>query len=90
MLKRLTPVVGAMLLTVATYAFAQDANFWYLAGINEPDIVLVMDRDKEYLIVPARSASREAPFRYARGPVECHGTRSARIRSSLDARGRKP
>lgn len=44
----------------STYAYAQDANFWYLTGIDEPDIVLVMDRDKEYLIVPARSASREA------------------------------
>lgn len=44
----------------SSYAFAQDANFWYLTGIEEPDIVLVMDRDKEYLIVPARSASREA------------------------------
>jgi Xaa-Pro aminopeptidase len=42
------------------HAFSQDANFWYLTGIEEPDIVLVMDRDKEYLIVPARSASREA------------------------------
>lgn len=44
----------------STYAFAQDANFWYLTGIDEPDILLVMDRDKEYLIVPKRSASREA------------------------------
>lgn len=44
----------------STFAFAQDANFWYLTGIDEPDIVLVMDRDKEYLIVPSRSASREA------------------------------
>lgn len=43
-----------------TYPFAQEANFWYLTGIDEPDIVLVIDRDKEYLIVPARSASREA------------------------------
>lgn len=42
------------------YAFEQDASFWYLTGIDEPDIVLVMDRDKEYLIVPARSATREA------------------------------
>lgn len=41
------------------YAFSQDANFWYLTGIDEPDILLVMDRDKEYLIVPERSASRE-------------------------------
>jgi Xaa-Pro aminopeptidase len=44
----------------STYGFAQDANFWYLTGIDEPDITLVMDRDKEYLIVPGRSASRRA------------------------------
>jgi Xaa-Pro aminopeptidase len=44
----------------STYAFSQDANFWYLTGIDEPDILLVMDRDNEYLIVPGRSASREA------------------------------
>lgn len=44
----------------STFAFAQDANFWYLTGIDEPDLLLVMDRDKEYLIVPGRSASREA------------------------------
>jgi len=44
----------------STYSFAQDASFWYLTGIDEPDIVLVIDRDKEYLIVPARSASRQA------------------------------
>jgi Xaa-Pro aminopeptidase len=44
----------------STYAFAQDASFWYLTGIDDPDIILVMDRDKEYLIVPVRSASREA------------------------------
>ncbi|HXE10333.1 MAG TPA: Xaa-Pro peptidase family protein [Verrucomicrobiae bacterium] len=44
----------------STYLFFQDANFWYLTGIDEPDILLVMDRDKEYLIVPARSAVREA------------------------------
>jgi Xaa-Pro aminopeptidase len=44
----------------SSYNFAQDANFWYLTGIDEPDLVLVMDRDREYLIVPRRSASREA------------------------------
>jgi Xaa-Pro aminopeptidase len=44
----------------STYGFSQDANFWYLTGIDEPDIILVMDRDKEYLIVPSRSASRQA------------------------------
>jgi len=44
----------------STYGFAQDANFWYLTGIDEPDMVLVLDRDKEYLMVPGRSTSREA------------------------------
>ncbi|HSX45707.1 MAG TPA: Xaa-Pro aminopeptidase [Candidatus Saccharimonadia bacterium] len=44
----------------STYAFSQDANFWYLTGIDDPDIVLVIDRDNEYLIVPGRSAVREA------------------------------
>ncbi len=44
----------------STYAFAQDASFWYLTGIDEPDILLVMDKDQEYLILPSRTASREA------------------------------
>lgn len=42
------------------YGFSQDANFWYLTGLDDPDLVLVMDRDKEYLIVPGRDANREA------------------------------
>jgi Xaa-Pro aminopeptidase len=44
----------------STFAFAQDANFWYLTGLDEPDIILVIDRDNEFLIVPTRSASRQA------------------------------
>jgi Xaa-Pro aminopeptidase len=44
----------------SAYQFAQDANFWYLTGLNEPDLILVMDRDKEYLIVPARDEYRQA------------------------------
>lgn len=44
----------------STYAFAQDANFWYLTGIDEPDLILIIDRDKEFLVVPERSASRQA------------------------------
>lgn len=44
----------------SAFVFSQDANFWYLTGIDVPDVVLVMDRDKEYLIVPERDASREA------------------------------
>ena len=42
-----------------TYPFHQDANFWYLTGINEPDVVLVMDKGKEYLIVPGRGDTRQ-------------------------------
>jgi len=44
----------------STYPFHQDANFWYLTGVSDPDILLVMDKDKEYLIVPARDDSRQA------------------------------
>jgi Xaa-Pro aminopeptidase len=42
------------------FPFAQDSNFWYLTGIDLPDILLVMDGSSEYLIVPGRTASREA------------------------------
>lgn len=42
------------------YEFSQDADFWYLTGIDEPDIVLVMDRGREYLIVPERPSIRES------------------------------
>lgn len=38
-----------------SYPFHQDRNFWYLTGIDEPDAILVMDKDKEYLIMPERS-----------------------------------
>ncbi len=44
----------------STYQFSQDANFWYLTGIEEPDVVLVMDGEREFLIVPSREATREA------------------------------
>lgn len=43
-----------------TFPFRQDSNFWYLTGIEEPDIILVMDKDQEYLIVPGRETTREA------------------------------
>jgi Xaa-Pro aminopeptidase len=43
-----------------TFPFRQDSNFWYLTGINEPDITLVMDKGKEYLIVPPRDETRSA------------------------------
>jgi Xaa-Pro aminopeptidase len=37
------------------YRFSQDANFWYLSGIDDPDVVLVMNGSEEYLILPERS-----------------------------------
>lgn len=40
------------------YPFKQDASFWYLTGIDEPDVLLVMDKDREYLIVPGRESVR--------------------------------
>jgi len=43
----------------STYKFRQDSNFWYLTGINKPDILLVMDKDKEYLVVPEREKVME-------------------------------
>jgi Xaa-Pro aminopeptidase len=43
----------------SSFEFKQDASFWYFTGINEPDVVLAMDRDREYLIVPKRGHSRQ-------------------------------
>lgn len=37
-----------------TFPFRQDSNFWYLTGLDEPDVILVLDKDKEYLILPER------------------------------------
>ncbi len=39
--------------------FHQDRSFWYLTGIDVPDVVLVMDKAKEYLIVPKRDNVKE-------------------------------
>lgn len=43
-----------------TFPLHQDRSFWYLTGIDAPDITLVMDKGKEYLIVPDRESVREA------------------------------
>ncbi len=42
------------------FPFEQDSNFFYLTGITEPEVILVMDSDSEYLIVPGHSESRIA------------------------------
>lgn len=46
--------------TDTAYPFVQDGNFWYLTGIDEPNVVLVLDKGKEYLIVPELSEVRQA------------------------------
>lgn len=43
-----------------TFPFYQDASFWYFTGCDEPDVVMVLDKDKEYLIIPTRDATRIA------------------------------
>lgn len=36
----------------AAFPFAQDANFWYLTGINEPDWMLIIEGKKSILVAP--------------------------------------
>ncbi len=43
----------------STYPFRQDSSFWYLTGINDLDVILVMDRSKEYLIIPEQNQYQE-------------------------------
>ncbi|HSX00574.1 MAG TPA: Xaa-Pro aminopeptidase [Patescibacteria group bacterium] len=63
-----------------TFPFKQDGSFWYLTGINDPDVVLVMDKGREYLIVPKREAVMET-FDGAIDPVEL--TRRSGIKDVL-------
>lgn len=42
------------------FPFRQDSNFWYLTGLDEPDLTLVIDGTDEFVMVPGRSGSREA------------------------------
>jgi Xaa-Pro aminopeptidase len=42
------------------YPFRQDSSFWYLTGIDEAGVVLVLDKGKEYLILPERGRAQEA------------------------------
>lgn len=39
----------------SAFEFHQEATFWYLTGINEPDLILVIEADTEYLILPNRT-----------------------------------
>lgn len=49
-----------------TFPFEQDSHFFYLTGITEPEVILVMDEDEEYLIVPDRDEVRTA----FEGPID--------------------
>ena len=53
------PAAGLLQRSADTsFPFKQDSNFWYLTGIEEPDLILVIDKQKEYIIAPSRSHSR--------------------------------
>lgn len=41
------------------FPFRQDSSFWYLTGIEEPDAILVMDKNKEYIVLPEREEWRD-------------------------------
>lgn len=44
----------------SSFPFQQDSNFWYLTGLSDPDLVLVLAPQGDYLIVPNRSVTRQA------------------------------
>ena len=44
----------------ASFKFHQDSSFWYLTGIDEPEVILVIDKEREYLIIPRREGIAEA------------------------------
>lgn len=41
------------------FQFRQDGNFYYLTGVNEPDLLLAINGEQSYLIVPERQLTRE-------------------------------
>lgn len=51
------------------HPFKQDGSFWYLTGLDVHDLILVMDKGREYLIIPKREAVIEA-FEGAIDPAE--------------------
>lgn len=50
-------------------AFRQDSNFWYLTGLNEPDLLFFADeKGEEFLVLPERDEHRnlwDGPFNEA-------------------------
>jgi Xaa-Pro aminopeptidase len=42
------------------FPFRQDSNFWYLTGLNEPDLILVKTSTEEFLLIPDIYAHRQS------------------------------
>ncbi|MBP7857818.1 aminopeptidase P N-terminal domain-containing protein [Candidatus Saccharibacteria bacterium] len=42
-----------------TFPFSQDRNFWYMTGLDAPDILLVLDQNQEYLVLPKSDPVRD-------------------------------
>lgn len=42
-----------------TYPFSQDRNFWYLTGLNEPNLLLGMHGSESFLVLPKSDAVRD-------------------------------
>ena len=43
-----------------SFPFSQDSSFWYLTGISEPGMILIMELGKTYLIASDRDEIRVA------------------------------
>lgn len=43
-----------------SYPFRQESNFWYLTGLNKPDLILVVTKNEEFLIIPDFFVHRES------------------------------
>ncbi len=43
----------------SAYPFRQDTNFWYITGVDSPDIIYVHDGQKETLILPKPNIVRD-------------------------------
>lgn len=43
-----------------SYPFNQDPSFWYLTGINEPDLILVKTSEEEFIIIPKIYSKRQS------------------------------
>jgi Xaa-Pro aminopeptidase len=41
------------------YPFRQDSNFFYLTGLKEPDLLLVIDGEDEFLVLPKKTHAEQ-------------------------------